>query len=165
VGRAKAAGNYGASLYPAKFAQDQGYHQLVWTDAKEHKFIEESGTMNILFVIDDVLITPSEEEDTILRGVTKRSIIELAQHWGIKVEERKISVEEVINAAKSGRLQDAFGAGTAATLAQIALIGHEGTDYHLPPVETRTVSNRLKAYLSGLKIGQSDDIFNWNYFV
>ena len=165
VGRAKAAGNYGASLYPAKFAQDQGYHQLVWTDAKEHKFIEESGTMNILFVIDDVLITPSEDEDTILRGVTKRSILELAQHWGIQVEERKISVEEVINAAKSGRLQDAFGAGTAATLAQFALIGHEGTDYQLPPVETRQISNRLKEYLSGLKIGQTEDIFNWNYFV
>jgi branched-chain amino acid aminotransferase len=165
VGRVKAAGNYGASLYPAKFAQDQGYHQLVWTDAKEHKFIEESGTMNILFVIDDVLMTPSEDEDTILRGVTKRSILELAQYWGIQVEERKISVEEVINAAKSGRLQDAFGAGTAATLAQIALIGCEGTDYHLPSIETRSISNRLKEYLSALKIGQADDIFNWNYFV
>lgn len=165
VGRAKAAGNYGASLYPAKFAQDQGYHQLVWTDAKEHKFIEESGTMNILFVIDDVLITPSEDEDTILRGVTKRSILELAQHWGIKVEERKISVEEVITAAISGRLQDAFGAGTAATLAQIALIGHEGTDYYLPSVESRVMSNRLKEYLSGMKIGLTEDIFNWNYFV
>lgn len=97
--------------------------------------------------------------------MTKRSILELAQHWGIQVEERKISVEEVINAAKSGRLQDAFGAGTAATLAQFALIGHEGTDYQLPPVETRQISNRLKEYLSGLKIGQTEDIFNWNYFV
>jgi branched-chain amino acid aminotransferase len=81
------------------------------------------------------------------------------------VEERKISVEEVISAAKTGRLQDAFGAGTAATLAQIGLIGHEGTDYHLPPVETREISNRLKEYLSGLKIGQIEDPFNWNYFV
>lgn len=163
VGRAKAAGNYGASLYPAKFAQDQGYHQLVWTDASEHKYIEESGTMNILFIIDDVIITPTEDEDTILRGVTKRSILDLARYWGIQVEERKISVEEVINAAKNGRLQDAFGAGTAATLAQIALIGYEGTDYHLPPVETREISNKLKSYLSLLKIGQSEDIFGWNF--
>jgi len=165
VGRAKAAGNYGASLYPAKFAQANGYHQLVWTDAKEHKFIEESGTMNILFQINDTLITPSEEEDTILRGITKRSILEIAAHWGINVQERKISVEEIIHAANSGVLQDAFGAGTAASLAQIALIGYEGIDYMLPPVETRTISNRLKAYLTDVKIGAVEDELGWNLLV
>jgi len=165
TGRAKAAGNYGAGMYPAKFAQDKGYHQLVWTDASEHKFIEESGTMNILFQINDILITPSEEEDTILRGVTKRSILDLAASWGVKIEERKISVEEVIDAAKSGTLQDAFGAGTAATLAQIAVIGYNDHDYQLPSIASRTLSNRLKTHLSDLKTGNVEDTFGWNYFV
>jgi branched-chain amino acid aminotransferase len=83
VGRVKAAGNYAASLFPARQAQMQGFHQLVWTDAKEHKYIEESGTMNIVFVINGTLITPSEEADTILRGVTKRSVLEIAEKWGL----------------------------------------------------------------------------------
>jgi branched-chain amino acid aminotransferase len=124
VGRAKAAGNYGASLYPAKQCQLEGFHQLIWTDAVEHKYIEESGTMNIVFQIDGKLITPSEESDTILRGITKRSVLDLAKSWGVEVEERKVSVEEIIHAARNGTLEDAFGAGTAATIAQIAIIGY-----------------------------------------
>jgi len=104
VGRAKAAGNYGASLYPAKQCQMQGFHQLVWTDAKEHKYIEESGTMNIVFQIGGKLITPSEDADTILRGITKRSVLEVAKKWGVEVEERKVLVEEIVTAAKNGTL-------------------------------------------------------------
>ena len=119
VGRAKAAGNYGASLYPAKQGQLKGYHQLLWTDAKTHEFVEESGTMNIVFVIDGKIITPSEESDTILRGITKRSVLEVAQQWGYEIEERKISVKEVIESIKNGSCTEAFGAGTAATIAHI----------------------------------------------
>jgi branched-chain amino acid aminotransferase len=104
VGRAKAAGNYGASLYPAKQCQMQGFHQLVWTDAKEHKYIEESGTMNIVFQIGGKLITPSEDADTILRGITKRSVLEVAKKWGVEVEERKVLVEEIVTDRKSTRL-------------------------------------------------------------
>lgn len=165
VGRAKASGNYGASLYPAKQAQDHNFHQLVWTDAKEHKYIEESGTMNIVFQINDTLITPSEDQDTILRGITKRSILELASSWGIAVEERKVSVEEVINALRNGTMQDAFGAGTAATLAQIDIIGYNEEVFKLPAMEGRTLSNRIKEHLDGLKIGKVEDTFGWNFFV
>ena len=162
VGRAKAAGNYGASLYPAKQCQLLGFHQLVWTDAVEHKYIEESGTMNIIFQIDGKLITPSEDSDTILRGITKRTLIELAQEWGIIVEERKVSVEEIITAIKEGKLEDAFGAGTAATIAQISVIGFRDENLQLPPIETRHISNRIKAYLDAIKYGEIEDIHGWN---
>ena len=161
VGRAKAAGNYGASLYPAKLAQQQGFHQLVWTDAKTHTFIEESGTMNIVFVIDDKIITPTEEADTILRGTTKKTVLELARQWGIPVEERPVTVAEIIDAAKTGKLQDAFGAGTAATIAPIALIGYSDEKITLPALETRTLSLKIKAHLDGVKSGAIEDTMHW----
>jgi branched-chain amino acid aminotransferase len=165
VGRAKAAGNYGASLYPAKQCQLQGFHQLVWTDAKEHKYIEESGTMNIVFQIGGKLITPTEDADTILRGITKRSVLEVAKKMGVEVEERKVSVEEIITAAKNGTLEDAFGAGTAATIAQIAIIGYKDERLELPPLEGRIVSNKIKAYMDDMKAGRIDDEFGWNFKV
>lgn len=161
VGRAKTAGNYAASLYPAKLAQANGFHQLVWTDAVEHKYIEESGTMNIVFEIDGTLITPSEDMDTILRGVTKRSVVEIAQQWGIPVEERRVTVEEVVQAAREGRLTDAFGAGTAATIAPIAKIGFRDELFELPAIETRTTSNKIKDHLTALKSGAIADDMNW----
>ncbi len=161
VGRAKAAGNYGASLYPAKQAQQEGFHQLVWTDAKTHTFIEESGTMNIMFVINNTLITPSEDADTILRGTTKKTVLELARHWGIPVEERPVTVAEIIEAAKNGQLQEAFGAGTAATIAPIALIGYRDEKIMLPALETREISLKIKAYLDGVKSGEIADTMNW----
>ena len=161
VGRAKAAGNYGASLYPAKLAQQEGFHQLVWTDAKTHSFIEESGTMNIMFVINDTLITPSEDADTILRGTTKRTVIEVAKQMGIPVEERTVSVEEIITAAKNNTLQEVFGAGTAATIAQIALIGYRDERIELPALETRQISNRIKDYLDAVKSGEQSDTNHW----
>ncbi len=162
VGRAKNAGNYGASLYPAKQCQLQGFHQLIWTDAVEHKFIEESGTMNIVFQIGGKLITPSEDDDTILRGITKRTLIDLVKTWGIEVEERRVSVEEIITAAKNGTLEDAFGAGTAATIAQIAVIGYRDEVIELPAMESRTLSNKIKAHLDGVKNGTVEDTFGWN---
>ena len=165
VGRAKAAGNYAASLYPAMLGKKEGFHQLVWTDASTNTYIEESGTMNIMFQIDGVLITPDEDHDTILRGITKRSVIEVAKKWGVKVEERMITVKEVIEAAKNGTLQDAFGAGTAATIAPIAMIGFEGEKYDLPSVENRELSNRIKTFLADLKTGRVADEFGWNLTV
>ena len=162
VGRAKAAGNYGASLLPAKQCQLEGFHQLVWTDAIEHKYIEESGTMNIIFQIDGKLISPSEDADTILRGITKRTLIELAKEWGVEVEERRVTVEEIISAVRAGKLEDAFGAGTAATIAQIDIIGFRDEKLQLPPIETRQLSNRIKAYLDDVKYGKIEDIYGWN---
>lgn len=162
VGRVKAAGNYAASLFPARQAQMQGFHQLVWTDAKEHKYIEESGTMNIVFQIGGKLITPTEESDTILRGITKRSVLDLAIKWGVEVEERKVSVEEIISAAKNGTLEDAFGAGTAATIAQIAVIGYRDEIFELPAFETRTLSNKIKNFIDDVKTDRIEDEFGWN---
>lgn len=161
VGRAKTAGNYAASLYPAKLGQEQGFHQLLWTDAKEHKYIEESGTMNICFMIDGTLITPSEDDDTILRGVTKRSVVDLANKWGVPVEERKVTVAEIVEAARSGKLQDAFGAGTAATIAHVAKLGYREETFDLPSMESRDFSNKVKAYLDDLKAGKIADEFGW----
>src|SRR5436190_13901156 len=162
TGYAKAGGNYGSSLYPAKLAQDQGYHQLIWTDGKEHKYIEESGTMNVMFVFDDTLVTPALG-DTILRGITRDSVITLAKQWGMKVEERKITVSELVDGLKSGRVKEAFGAGTAATIAHIELIGYEGKNHYLPPVETRKFSNRVLNELDGIKRGLKQDPFGWMY--
>lgn len=161
VGRAKTAGNYAASLYPAKLAQEQGYHQLIWTDAAEHKYIEESGTMNVLFEIDGKLVTPSEDMDTILRGVTKRSAVEVAASWGVEVEERRVTVEEIVEGLRSGKITDAFGAGTAATIAQIASIGFRDERFTLPAVESRTISNKIKDYLNDLKAGKVEDTHGW----
>ncbi len=164
TGYAKAAGNYAASLYPAKLAQDKGYHQLIWTDAKEHKYIEESGTMNIMFVIGDTLVTPTVS-DTILDGITRDSVITIAKDWGMKVEERKVEVEEVIGAAKDGTLKEAFGAGTAATIANIELIGYDGRDHVLPPVAKREFSIKVLKELNDIKYGKIEDRFNWIYSI
>lgn len=165
VGRAKTAGNYAASLYPAKLGKDQGYHQLVWTDAVNHEYIEESGTMNIMFVIDGTLVTPSEDSDTILPGITKRSVVELAHSWGMKVEERKVSVKEIMEGIKSGAVTEVFGAGTAATIAQIKTIGFRGEDYELSPIESRTFSNKVYKYLDDMKLGLEKDEFGWVFKV
>ena len=161
TGFAKAAGNYAASLYPAKLAQDNGYDQLIWTDAKEHKYIEESGTMNVMFVVDDTLIT-STVGDTVLKGITRDSIIKLAKDRGMNVEERLFSVDEMISAIEQGRLKEAFGSGTAATIAHIKTINHDGIDYELPPVEERKYSPSLLQELEDIRRGKVEDRFNWN---
>lgn len=161
VGRAKTAGNYGASLFPARIGQQNGFHQMLWTDAKEHKYIEESGTMNVMFVIDGVLVTPSEDSDTILRGVTKRSAVEVAKKWGIPVEERKVTIKELVDGLRKGTVTDAFGAGTAATIAQIEAIGYRDEVFNLPALESRDISNRINTYLNDLKSGKIADEFGW----
>lgn len=165
VGRAKAAGNYAASMYPATLAKKEGFHQLLWTDGSEHKYIEESGTMNVVFEMDGKLITPSEDSDTILRGITKRSVLEIAKSWGVEVEERKISVQEIVDGIRSNRVRDAFGAGTAATIAHIESIGFRDEILSLPSVESRSLSLRIKKYMEELKSGKIEDSFGWIHFV
>lgn len=161
VGFSKAAGNYAAAMYPTKLAQEQGFHQLIWTDAKEHKYIEESGTMNVMFVIGDILVTPSLSTKTILPGVTRDSILTIARHWGMKVEERRVSVDEVIEAVKTKKLFDAFGTGTAASIAHISVIQYKGIDYYLPPVEKREFSLKAKKLLFEIQRGRAVDTFKW----
>ena len=162
TGYAKCAGNYAGSLYPSLLAQKEGYHQLLWTDAKEHKYFEESGTMNAMFLIDNVLVTPATS-DSILKGITRSSVIQLAKDWGMKVEERKVSVEEVMLALDKGTLQEAFGVGTAATIAPIATIHHEGIDFQLP--ETRNFAPKILKALNDIKFGIAEDVHGWNYTV
>ena len=160
TGYAKAGGNYGGAIYPAKLAQDKGYHQLIWTDGKNHEYIEESGTMNVMFVIEDTLVTPALS-DSILAGITRDSVLKLARHWGMKVEERKITVSELVDGLKKGKVKEAFGAGTAATIAHIELIGHDDIDYYLPPIAERKFSNNVFAELEGIKRGTKPDPFGW----
>lgn len=160
VGEAKAAGNYASSLYPAKLAKEEGYHQLLWTDSKEHKYIEESGTMNVMFVINNTLVTPPLT-GTILPGITRSSVLTIAKDWGYNVEERQLTVDEVIESAKNGTLTEAFGAGTAATIAQIKTIGHNGVDYNLPAIEGRELSNKVLTFLNNIKRGEETDKWGW----
>ena len=164
VGYAKTAGNYASSLLPTKLAQQEGFDQLIWTDAKEHAYIEESGTTNVMFVINDTLITPSTR-DSILDGVTRHSILDLARSWGMPVEERRVTVTEVIEAAQNGTLQDAFGAGTAATIAHIAEITYEGKKYTLPEPSSREFSNKALQALKEIRYGLVPDPFGWNHLI
>lgn len=161
IGAAKAAANYAASLLPAQEAKKAGYDQLIWTDAKEHAYIEESGTMNIMMRIGDTLITPSLESNTILPGITRKSILFLAKEWGFNLEERRVKVAEVIDALKSNQLTEAFGMGTAATIAPISKIAYEGTDYELSDYNSWEFANKVKNYLEGLKRGTQADEFGW----
>lgn len=160
VGYAKAAGNYGASLYPARIGQQEGYGQLIWTDAVEHQYIEESGTMNIFFQIGNTFITP-ELDGTILSGITRDSVIRLLKDEGYLVEERPVSVDEVLKAHKNGNLNDVFGTGTAATIAHIKAIGYRGEDLELPPVENRTISNSILNRLKQIQKREVSDPFQW----
>lgn len=162
IGFVKAAGNYGRSMYPTRLAQQKGYQQLIWTDGKTHSFVEESGTMNLMFVIGDTLVTPGLS-DTILAGITRNSVLALAREWGMKVEERKVSVLEIIEAHEKGLLKEAFGVGTAATIAQIIGIGHIDNYYPLPPVEERQFSPKIDETLRNIRKGKAEDKFNWMF--
>ena len=160
TGFAKAAGNYAASLLPAKIAKEEGYDQLIWTDSTEHKYIEESGTMNLMVIIDGKIITPPAGE-TILGGITRLSVIAIAKDLGYTVEERQISVDEVIEAQQNGTLEDMFGTGTAVTITHISGFGRKGTDYELPPVSERKISSHLKKELEAIKRGKKDNYPEW----
>jgi branched-chain amino acid aminotransferase len=162
TGYAKTAANYAASLYPFKLAKEEGYDQIIWTDGIEHKYVEESGTMNLIFKISGKIVT-AELGDTILDGVTRKSVLALAQSWGYPVEERKVSVEEIITALKAGTLEEAFGVGTAAVVTPIKTIGYEGIDYDLKPTDEHSFSAKAKEQLVNLCKGKVTDEFEWIY--
>ncbi len=160
VGYAKTAANYAAALYPAVQAQKEGFHQLIWTDGKEHNFVEESGTMNLFFVINNKLITPPLG-DTVLDGVTRDSIISVCPELDIDIEIRKVSVKEIIDSLDNGSMTEAFGAGTAATIAPIKIIAFQSKKYNLPENNKLTFSKMILDYLNNLKFGKIDDKFDW----
>ena len=159
TGYAKAAGNYAGSLYPAKLAQDNGYDQLIWTDGAQHKYIEEAGTMNIMFLLGNRLIT-SATNDTVLEGITRDSVLTLAREWGLEVEERQIAVEELVSALEKGEVTESFGTGTAATITTISTIGFDGVDYNLPVLDDGFSSKVLKE-LNDIRTGRKDDDRGW----
>lgn len=164
TGFAKCAGNYGASFYPSKLAKEEGFDQVIWTDGTEHKYIEESGTMNVMFVFDDQLHTPATS-DSILDGVTRDSILTLADSLGMKHVERKISVTELEDMLKSGRVKEAFGAGTAAVVAPIELININRHSYVLPKADENTFMMRAKQKLMNIRTGVDEDVYAWNSLI
>ena len=160
VGFAKNAGNYGGSLIAATEAQKQGYDQVLWTDASEHKWLQEVGMMNVFFVIDHTAVTPSLEEETILDGVTRKSVITILKEMNIPVEERPINIDEVIKAHREGRLQEVFGTGTAATIAMIQKVKYK--DYVMEFSEKDwTLSGGIKKKLDAIRQGKSPDTHQW----
>lgn len=161
TGHAKAAGNYAASLWPTKLAQEEGYNQILWTDGQTHEYFEESGTMNVVFKSGNTVFTPMVS-DSILDGVTRDSVLTIARDWGYNVEERKVSVKEVLDLLKKGELDEAFGAGTAATIAPIRTIHHEGTDYQLRPFTEWEFAPKVSDFMDSLKRGMETDTHNWN---
>lgn len=164
VGYAKTAGNYARSIYPFQEAMKEGFDQLIWTDAATHEFIEEAGTANLIFVIDGKLVTPSVRS-TVLDGVTRDTIITLAKKAGIEVEERRVSVKEVIAGIENGSVTDAFAAGTAATVTPIGKIGYEGRIYTLTDPSTRTISSGIAKTLNDIRYGLTPDDLGWNWIV
>lgn len=160
IGFTKAAGNYGASMYPTMKIREMGYDQILWTDGYEHKYVQEIGTMNVFFVIGDKAITPNTGE-TILEGVTRDSVITLLREKGIAVEERPISIDEIVQAYKDGQLKEAFGTGTAASIAPIAELTYKENHIVLPPFEDWAMTNWLKTELSDLRYGRKPDTHGW----
>lgn len=160
TGAAKFAGNYASAMLPAKLAKEQGYHNILWLDSRQQTYIEECGTMNVFFVIDDTIITPSLT-GTILEGITRQSVIRLLRDNGYKLEVRPLSIFEVQGAYHEGRLQECFGAGTAAAVSLVNKIGFAGEDMILPPVEDRPVSNWLKETINGMRYGTVNDPYGW----
>jgi branched-chain amino acid aminotransferase len=160
VGTAKTAGNYAASLYATELAQKDGYTQVLWLDGVELKYIEEVGSMNIFFVIGDELITP-ELNRSILSGVTRDSVISMAKSWGMKVVERKISIDEVYQAHASGNLKEIFGSGTAAVISPVGNIKFDGKEITIASGEVGPVAARLFDDLTNIQYGKAEDTFNW----
>jgi len=165
TGYAKCGGNYGGSLYPTQKAREEGYDQVLWTDGVAHEYIEESGMMNVFFVIDGVLVTPPLN-DTTLDGVTRDSLLVLASAAGIPVEERSVSVDELRDGLERGRVSEAFGAGTAAVISPIWQIGIDGRDYTIPVSrDGRSVGIELKEMLDAIRYGRADDPYGWNFYI
>jgi len=161
MGDAKTAGNYAAGLLPDKLAKAQGYHSIMWLDAREHKYIEECGTMNVFFVVEnDTVITPSLS-GSILHGITRDSVLRILHNRGYHVEERRIAIQEIADWYNGSMLTDAFGTGTAATIAHISEINYAGRTITLPPVESRTLSNMVKQELGDVRSGRMADPYGW----
>jgi branched-chain amino acid aminotransferase len=160
VGFCKAAGNYAASLYASEKAGKLGYTQVLWLDALEMKYIEEVGTSNIFFLIGDELITPPLR-GSILSGVTRDSVIRLAEHWGIKVSERPLSMNDILDACSNGTLKDCFASGTAAIVSPVGQIYYKGREHVINKGRTGELTEKLYNEILQIQYGEKEDPFGW----
>ncbi len=161
TGRAKAGGNYAASLIGQKRAEDMGCAQVLWLDGVERKYIDEVGAMNVFFVIDGTVITPELTDGNILPGVTRASCVELLKKWGVPVEERKLSIDEVIEAQNNGKLDEAFGTGTAAVISPIGELYDGDNKMVINNNEIGAVAKRLYDAITGMQWGKTEDYMGW----
>lgn len=160
VGEAKTCGNYAASLMGQVEAKNLGFTQVLWLDAIERKYIEEVGTMNICFLIDDEVIT-APLTGSILPGITRDSVMQICRKWGMKVSEKLVSIEEVISGIQSGRVKEVFGTGTAAVISPVGMIHYKGVNHEVAGGKTGKLSKRLFDFLTGLQYGKVKDTFGW----
>jgi branched-chain amino acid aminotransferase len=165
IGFTKAAGNYGMSMYPTQEIKKKGFDQVLWTDGITHKFVQEIGTMNVFFVIGDKAITPDVAQDMILEGVTRDTVITLLREKGLTVEERPLSVDEIEEAHKAGQLREAFGTGTAASIAPIYMLTYHNDKMILPPLDTWAIVNWLKKEIDDIHCCRKEDTHGWIYRV
>lgn len=159
VGEAKAAGNYAGSLLPTKLANEEGYDQIMWLDSKEFHYIQEVGTMNIFFAFGDKIVTPSTD-GAILKGITRNSLIHILEDKGYKVEERPISINEVMTGAKKGELTEVFGVGTAAVVSNVEVVGYKGDKVKFN-LDNYKIAPMLKDTINGIRSGRLPDTKNW----
>ena len=160
MGFAKTGGNYAASLAAQVKAHDEGYSQVLWLDGVERKYIEEVGAMNIFFKIDGKIVTPMLN-GSILPGITRNSVIEVCKSWGYEVEERRISVEELLDAQKSGKLEECFGTGTAAVISPVGKLRYKDDVMLINNNTIGEVSQKLYDTITGIQWGECEDKFNW----
>lgn len=165
LGSAKTAANYAASLLAGKKAKEQGFSQVLWLDAVSREYIDEVGAMNIMFVINDELITPPLDQGTILDGVTRDSVLTLARDWGWKVTERPISIKEVFAAHIKGELQEVFGTGTAAVISPVGVLSYKGEEVIINDNKIGERSQKLYDTITGIQYGEIEDKFNWNVHI
>ena len=164
MGFAKTGGNYAASLIAQVKAHDDGYSQVLWLDGVERKYIEEVGAMNIFFKIDGKIVTPMLN-GSILPGITRNSVITLCKEWGYEVEERKVSVDELIEAQKSGKLEECFGTGTAAVISPVGKLRYKDDVMVISGGEIGPVSARIYDEITGIQGGTKEDKLGWITFV
>ena len=161
TGFAKCGGNYAASLHASELAEKKGFSQVLWLDGVEQKYIEEVGSMNVMFKLNGEIVTPSLESGSVLPGVTRKSCIHLLREWGYEVQERNISIDELIEAAGSGALEEAWGSGTAAVVSPIGEIFYQGRDYTINGGKIGPVTQKLYDTLTGIQWGKTPDPYGW----
>lgn len=165
TGMAKTAANYAASLLGGKKAKEKGFAQVLWLDGVKRTFLDEVGAMNIMFVIGDELITPSLEHGTILAGVTRETVLFLGREWGMKVSERDLSVDEVIDANEKGKLQECFGTGTAAVISPVGMLQYKERQILINNGKIGPVAQKFYDTITGIQYGEIEDKYGWNVHI